>query len=95
MATTQRHRDDDEKSARYDELVAAESVAAAAKKGVHSTSEYKKKTVNDLTDPKKAKTYAGTLQRAGNTKAIVDYVFNGSRFKLFIPWVNTVHYLKR
>eukprot|EP00577_Skeletonema_sp_RCC1716_P002625 CAMPEP_0113438738 /NCGR_PEP_ID=MMETSP0013_2-20120614/38104_1 /TAXON_ID=2843 ORGANISM="Skeletonema costatum, Strain 1716" /NCGR_SAMPLE_ID=MMETSP0013_2 /ASSEMBLY_ACC=CAM_ASM_000158 /LENGTH=930 /DNA_ID=CAMNT_0000329469 /DNA_START=47 /DNA_END=2839 /DNA_ORIENTATION=- /assembly_acc=CAM_ASM_000158 len=88
LATTQRHRDDDEKSARYDELVAAESVATAAKKGVHSTSEYKKKTVNDLTDPKKAKTYAGTLQRAGNTKAIVDYVFNGSRFKLFIPSEN-------
>lgn len=88
LATTQRHRDDDEKSARYDELVAAESVAAAAKKGVHSSSEYKKKTINDLTDPKKAKTYAGTLQRAGNTKAIVDYVFNGSRFKLFIPSEN-------
>ena len=88
LATTQRHRDDDEKSARYDELVAAESIATAAKKGIHSTSEYKKKTVNDLTDPKKAKTYAGTLQRAGNTKAIVDYVFNGSRFKLYIPSEN-------
>ena len=88
LATTQRHRDDDEKSARYDELVAAESVATAAKKGVHSASEYKPKTINDLTDPKKAKTYAGTLQRAGVTKAIVDYVFNGSRFKLFVPSEN-------
>jgi len=88
LATTQRHRDDDEKSARYDELVAAESFAAAGKKGVHSTSEYKSKTINDLTDPKKAKTYAGTLQRAGSTKAIVDYVFNGSRFKLYIPSEN-------
>mmetsp|Transcript_23121 Transcript_23121/g.48775 ORF Transcript_23121/g.48775 Transcript_23121/m.48775 type:complete len:940 (+) Transcript_23121:105-2924(+) len=88
LATTQRHRDDDEKSVRYDELVAAESITKAANKGVHSDKEYKKKTANDLSDPKKAKTYAGSLQRAGQTKAIVDYVFNGSRFKLFVPSEN-------
>jgi staphylococcal nuclease domain-containing protein 1 len=88
LATTQRHRDDDEKSPRYDELVAAESIAKAANKGVHSDKEYKKKTYNDLSDPKKAKTYAGSLQRAGLTKAIVDYCFNGSRFKLFVPAEN-------
>lgn len=88
LATTQRHRDDDEKSARYDELVAAESVAIATKKGIHSGSEYKPKTINDLTDPKKGKASAATLQRAGVTKAIVDYVFNGSRFKLFVPSEN-------
>jgi len=87
-ATTQRHRDDDEKSIRYDELVAAENIAKAANKGVHSDKEYKKKTVNDLSDPKKAKTYASTLQRAGQTKAIVDYVFNGSRAKIFVPSEN-------
>eukprot|EP00571_Detonula_confervacea_P004159 CAMPEP_0172312964 /NCGR_PEP_ID=MMETSP1058-20130122/18897_1 /TAXON_ID=83371 /ORGANISM="Detonula confervacea, Strain CCMP 353" /LENGTH=933 /DNA_ID=CAMNT_0013026533 /DNA_START=30 /DNA_END=2831 /DNA_ORIENTATION=+ len=87
-ATTQRHRDDDEKSIRYDELVAAESVAKAANKGIHSDKEYKKKTVVDMSDPKKAKTYAGSLQRAGQTKAIVDYVFNGSRVKLFVPSEN-------
>lgn len=88
LATTQRHRDDDEKSSRYDELVAAESIAKASNKGMHSSSEYKPKTVNDLSDPKKAKTYASTLQRAGLTKAVVDYCFNGSRFKLLIPSEN-------
>ena len=88
LATTQRHRDDDEKSSRYDDLVAAESVAKAANKGVHSSNDYKKKTVNDLSDPKKAKTYASSLQRAGLTKAVVDYCFNGSRFKLFVPSEN-------
>ena len=88
LATTQRHRDDDEKSSRYDDLVAAESVAKASNKGVHSSNEYKKKTVNDLSDPKKAKTYASSLQRAGLTKAVVDYCFNGSRFKLFVPSEN-------
>ncbi len=46
------------------------------------------KIVNDLSDPKKAKTYAGALQRAGRTKAIVDYVFSGSRYKLFVPTEN-------
>ena len=88
LATTQRHRDDDEKSIRYDDLVAAESIAKAANKGVHSSTEYKKKTVNDLSDPKKAKTYASSLQRAGLTKAVVDYCFTGSRFKLFVPSEN-------
>jgi len=88
LASTQRHRDDDEKSARYDDLVAAESIAKAANKGVHSDSDYKKKTINDLSDPKKAKTHSGSLIRLGNTKAIVDYVFNGSRFKLFVPSEN-------
>jgi staphylococcal nuclease domain-containing protein 1 len=88
LANTQRHRDDDEKSARYDELVAAESIAKAAGKGLHSEKEFKKKTINDLSDPKKAKTYAGSLQRIGQTKAIVDYVFNGSRVKLFVPTEN-------
>ncbi len=120
LAKTQRHRDDDEKSIRYDELVAAEvsdacvnidekiivplsadiphvsppnphlskSIAILSKKGVHSEKEYKTKAINDLTDPKKAKTYSGSLQRSGQTKAIVDYVFSGSRFKLFVPSEN-------
>ena len=120
LAKTQRHRDDDEKSIRYDELVAAEvsnacvntvdnvfspsfggysshftpksppskSNAILSKKGAHSDKEYKAKAINDLTDPKKAKTYSGSLQRSGQTKAIVDYVFSGSRFKLFVPSEN-------
>ena len=69
-------------------LLFPQSLAKAANKGVHSDKEYKKKAINDLSDPKKAKTYAGSLQRAGVTKAIVDYCFNGSRFKLFVPSEN-------
>jgi len=87
-AMTQRHRDDDEKSPRYDELVAAESVAKEAKKGMHSDNEYKKKTVNDLTEPRKAKSYSGSLMRSGPMKGIVEYVFNGSRYKVLIPSEN-------
>lgn len=88
LAVTQRHRDDDEKSPRYDELRAAEAVAKAAKKGVHSEQEYKKGAVNDLTVPQKAKAYSGSLMRAGTLKAVVEYAFNGSRFKLLVPSEN-------
>jgi len=88
LALTQRHRDEDEKSARYDELVAAESEAMAAKRGVHSESEHKSKTVNDLTDPRKAKSYSGSLMRAGTLKAVVEYVFSGARYKLHVPSEN-------
>ena len=50
--------------------------------------EYKGKTINDLTDPRKAKAYSGSLMRAGRVKAIVEYVFNGSRYKLVVPSEN-------
>jgi staphylococcal nuclease domain-containing protein 1 len=88
LAVTQRHRDDDETSPRYDELRAAEAVAKAAKKGVHSEKDYKKGAVNDLTEPRKAKAYSGSLMRAGTLKAVVEYVFNGARFKLLVPSEN-------
>lgn len=88
LAVTQWHRDDDETSPRYDELRAAEAVAKAAKKGVHSDKEKTGRSINDLTDPKKAKSYSGSLMRAGTLKAIVEYVFNGSRFKLYVPSEN-------
>jgi staphylococcal nuclease domain-containing protein 1 len=88
LALTQRHRDDDEKSPRYDELRAAEAAAKAAKKGVHKEVEYKGGAVNDLTDPRKAKSYSGSLMRAGNLKGIIEFVFNGALFKIFIPSEN-------
>jgi staphylococcal nuclease domain-containing protein 1 len=88
LATTQRHRDEDPKSSRYDELRAAEAVAKAAKKGVHKEGEYKGKPINDLTDPRKAKAYSGSLMRAGKVKGTVDFVFNGALYKIFIPTEN-------
>mmetsp|Transcript_779 Transcript_779/g.1181 ORF Transcript_779/g.1181 Transcript_779/m.1181 type:complete len:620 (+) Transcript_779:2513-4372(+) len=88
LATTQRHRDDEEKSPNYDALCLAEAAAKEAQKNMYASQEYKKPTTNDLTDPKKAKAYSGSLVRAGTLKAVVEYVFNGSRFKLFIPSEN-------
>ena len=55
---------------------------------MHSDGEYGKRTTNDLTDPRKAKSYSGSLMRAGALRSIVEFVFNGSRFKLFIPSEN-------
>jgi staphylococcal nuclease domain-containing protein 1 len=88
LATTQRHRDNDPRSARYDELVAAEAQAKATKKGMYSEKEYKERSVIDLADPKKAKSYAGALMRAKDLKAIVEHVFNGARFRLLVPSEN-------
>jgi len=88
LAFTQYHRDNEEKSPMYDAYVAAELAAKTAKKGVHSDKEYKAKSINDLTEPRKAKAYSGSLMRAGKIKALVEYVFNGSRYKLYVPSEN-------
>ena len=88
LAITQRHRDDEEKSPRYGELCAAENNAKVAKKGIHNSAAYNRRAVNDLVEPRKAKTYASSLQRAGTMKGLVEYVFNGCRFKIFIPKEN-------
>lgn len=88
LATTQFHKDGEETSPRYDELRAAEAVAKASKKGLHSDKEYKSPLINDISDPKKAKAHAGSLTRAGKLKAVVEYCFSGSRFKMLIPSEN-------
>lgn len=88
LASTQRHRDDEEKSPRYDELCTAENAAKLAKKGIHNAGQYARRSPNDLSEPRKAKTYASSLQRAGSMKGMVEYVFNGSRFKVVIPSEN-------
>ena len=88
LATTQRHRDDEEKSPRYGELCTAENSAKISKKGVHNPVAYIRRNVNDLSEPRKAKTYASSLQRAGNLKGIVEYVYHGCRFKIFVPKEN-------
>ncbi|KAG7367213.1 staphylococcal nuclease-like protein [Nitzschia inconspicua] len=88
LATTQFHKDGEETSPRYDELRAAEAIAKASKKGMHSEKQYKSPSINDLSDPKKIKTFSESLIRAGKLKAVVEYCFNGSRFKLLIPSEN-------
>ena len=73
LANVQRHRDGDERSSNYDKLCSEENAARTAKKNMHSSGEAPLRKVNDLSDPKKAKAYAGFLQRSGVLKATVEY----------------------
>ena len=88
LATTQYHKDGEDTSPRYDNLLAAESTAKEAKRGIYSEKKYKLSSVNDVSNPQKAKAYSGSLLRAGKLKGIVEYCFNGARFKMLIPSEN-------
>jgi len=88
LATTQYHKDGEDTSPTYDDLLAAESTAKESKRGMHAEKEYKIPSVNDISTPQKAKAYSGSLMRAGKLKAIVEYCFNGARFKMLIPSEN-------
>jgi len=88
LATTQYHKDGEDTSPRYDDLRAAESTAKESKRGMYSEKEYKVPSINDISNPQKAKAYSGSLMRAGKLKGLVEYCFNGARFKMLIPSEN-------
>ncbi|XP_027764585.1 uncharacterized protein LOC114071100, partial [Empidonax traillii] len=55
-------------------------------KGLHSKKEVPIHRVADISgDTQKAKQFLPFLQRAGRSEAVVEYVFSGSRLKLFLP----------
>ncbi|GJN21179.1 hypothetical protein PR202_gb08635 [Eleusine coracana subsp. coracana] len=83
FAETSKHRDYEERSHYYDALLAAESRAEKAKKGMHSGKDCPVMHITDLTT--KAKDFLPFLQRNKRHSAIVEYVFSGHRFKLTIP----------
>ncbi|XP_063970734.1 staphylococcal nuclease domain-containing protein 1-like [Lytechinus pictus] len=87
LCTALRHRqDDDQRSAHYDELLAAETRAIKNVKGLHSKKEQPLHRVADLSgDSAKAKQFLPFLQRAGRTEAVVEFVASGSRLRLFLP----------
>ncbi len=88
LATVIRYRqDDDQRSARYDELLAAEAQAIKGFKGVHAKKDIPHHRINDLTaDHSKIKhQYLPSWQRALRTEALVEFVASGSRFRLYIP----------
>ena len=89
FAEVVRHRMDDPKSSQYDELLQAENDAKERGKGLQGKKPAPKHRMTDLTaDTQKAKNFFPFLQRAGNMKAIVDYVIAGGRVKLVIPSEN-------
>lgn len=88
LATVVRYRqDDDQRASRYDELMAAESQAIKATKGVHSKKDASSVRINDLTvDHSRIKVqYLPSWQRALRTEAIVEFIASGSRFRVFFP----------
>lgn len=88
LATVVRYRqDDDQRSSRYDELLAAEAQAIKNAKGVHSKKENAGIRINDLTvDHSRIKQqYLPAWQRALRTEAIVEFIASGSRFRVFLP----------
>uniref|UniRef100_A0A8C1AYF6 Staphylococcal nuclease domain-containing protein n=1 Tax=Cyprinus carpio carpio TaxID=630221 RepID=A0A8C1AYF6_CYPCA len=87
LATVIRYRqDDDQRSSLYDELLAAEARAIKNGKGLHSKKEVPIHRVADISgETQKAKQFLPFLQRAGRSEAVVEYVFSGSRLKLYMP----------
>nr|XP_023647180.1 staphylococcal nuclease domain-containing protein 1 [Paramormyrops kingsleyae] len=87
LATVIRYRqDDDQRSSHYDELLAAEARAIKNAKGLHSKKELPIHRVADISgETQKAKQFLPFLQRAGRSEAVVEYVFSGSRLKLYMP----------
>ncbi|KAK3834000.1 MAG: tudor domain-containing protein [Linnemannia gamsii] len=79
----------EDRSQYYDQLLVAEVKAKEEGKGKHSDKEPPKYKWSDASEnAAKAKQFLPFLQRGGRTQAIVEYVANGSRFKLIIPKEN-------
>ncbi|KAF9352123.1 hypothetical protein BGX34_000166 [Mortierella sp. NVP85] len=79
----------EDRSQFYDQLLVAETKAKEEGKGKHTTKEPPKYKWSDASEnATKAKQFLPFFQRSGRTQAIVDYVANGSRFKLIIPKEN-------
>ncbi|KAF9914354.1 hypothetical protein BX616_008467 [Lobosporangium transversale] len=75
----------DDRSQFYDQLLVAEAKAKEEGKGKHSSKEPPKYKWSDASEnATKAKQFLPFFQRGGRTSAIVEYVANGSRFKLII-----------
>ena len=76
FASVIRHRQDDtDRAPNYDELLAAQDVAKAQKKGMWSGKAPSVKSYVDASEtPQKAKMNLGGLQRHKRLSAIVDYV---------------------
>eukprot|EP00898_Chlorokybus_atmophyticus_P005051 jgi/Chlat1/5547/Chrsp369S00840 len=87
LATVVRHREQEERSLHYDQLLAAEAKAQKDKKGLHSAKEPPSGLINDVSQnaANRAKQYLPFFQRTGRVSAVVEYVLSGHRYKLFIP----------
>lgn len=79
-------QDDDQRSSRYDDLLAAEAQAIKSSKGVHAKKDIPSHRINDLTaDSSRIKQqYLPSWQRALRSEGIVEFVASGSRLRIYI-----------
>ncbi|XP_074027844.1 staphylococcal nuclease domain-containing protein 1 isoform X2 [Leptinotarsa decemlineata] len=90
LATVVKYRaDDDQRSSKYDSLLAAESKAIKEQVGVHSKKEAPSLRVTEI-DAGRAKLELSSFQRAQRIDAIVEFVASGSRLRLYIPKSNSL-----
>lgn len=78
-------QDDDQRSSKYDELLAAEARAQKKGAGIHSQKDPVLPKISDMSsDINKAKSFLPLLQRSGRCDALVEFVSSGSRFRLYL-----------
>jgi len=89
LATVQPHRAGEHRSRDYEFLLFAEERAKKAHKGAHA--DPAKAPIVNITDLSqkgqlaKAKQFLPSMKRNGKTKGVVEHVFSGSRFKVYVP----------
>ncbi|KAF8332649.1 transcription factor [Cantharellus anzutake] len=90
LATALRHkRDDENRSSDYDKYMAAEQVAIAESRGMHSAKPITLPRIGNASESAaKATQFLYSFKRAGRLSAQVLNVNAGSRFKLLIPKEN-------
>lgn len=88
LAQAAEHRGGESRSKDYELILMAEDRAKKLNKGVWAPDEKAPVFyVTDVTqlDANKARQYLPYLKRNGKQRAVVDYEFSGSRFKVFVP----------
>ncbi|CAM9568749.1 unnamed protein product, partial [Phaeothamnion confervicola] len=91
VVSLNKHRPDEPKASEFDRLAAAEAEARAARRGLHAgpAAAAAPFRCNDLTgDPRRGHSFLPSLRRSGAMRGIIEHVFNGSRFKVYIAKEN-------
>ena len=86
LAKVIRYRqDDDQRSSKYDDLLAAEARAQKKGVGLHSTKEFTTMKIADASaDANRAKQFLPSLTRLGRIDALVEFVASGARVKIYL-----------
>lgn len=85
-ATVVRYKSgDDQRSTRYDDLLAAEARAVKNGKGVHNKKEAVLTRVSEINNKAMGDRFLPSLKRAGRMTAVVEFVSSGSRLRVYAP----------